>query len=149
MSLRVEPAQQADLQTLAALWCEKMLLVTPVRATDCMSKLAHLTSLLASARPGLVLVVRDGDEIAGYVTAYLADTGVVVDDLTLDTHQMRAQAARMLVHAVTEWASERQQRRLVVRMQQITAVEQAFWLSLGAVMTAVPEQGTVEYWLTL
>jgi hypothetical protein len=147
MAIHIEAAQEADLNTLASLWRDKMLLADPTRAVNCKSKMAHMTALLAKPQSALLLLAREDAEIVGYISADFAETAIV-DDLTLDLHRRSPEAGRLLVNAAIARAIERNYRCLIARLERPTAVERAFWIASGAHKINSPEQGLETYCLT-
>jgi GNAT superfamily N-acetyltransferase len=94
---------------------------------------------LTDARTAL-LVADAPDGLAGYALVrlqpgtpgLLPETLGVLADMALDTHRYRGGVGRTLVNAAQTWLVARGIRQMTVSVSRRSAVEQAFWRSLGA-----------------
>jgi len=90
---------------------------------------------------GLALLVAvDADQPVGYAAVRVEagapgllpeHVGVLVD-MGLDTHRYRGGVGRALVSAAQDWLRDHGAAQMTVAVSRRSAVEQAFWRSLGA-----------------
>ena len=141
----VRPGQPADLPALARLWYEKTVLQQQADprlrfAPDAEARwLSVAAGWLTDANTALLVAV-DGAAPAGYAVVrvepgapgLLPERVGVLLDMALDTHRYRGGVGRGLVSAAHDWLRHRGVGQLTVAVARGSAVEQAFWRSLGA-----------------
>jgi len=141
----VRPAQPSDLPALARLWYEKTVLQQQAdsRLRFAPDAEAHWQAVAAgwlNDDHTVLLVALDGTELAGYAVVRIESgapgllperVGVLLD-MALDTHRYRGGVGRGLVSAAHAWLRHRGIDQLTVAVSRRSAVEQAFWRSLGA-----------------
>ncbi len=142
--LIIRPAAEIDLLELGRLWYEKAVL----QGADQRFKLlpdgraqwtAAVRRRLHDLEAAMLVAERDG-LIYGYIIGVCQDGPpgfspeklCVITDMALDLHRYQGGAGRALVEAVRAWGLARGAGLLVVRSLHRSAVEQAFWRSLGA-----------------
>ena len=125
---------------LAALWQEKAVLAADPRVTAARERwIAAAAGWLDDARCGLFVAERDG-QIVGYIAGWiqphpgiLGDALGMITELALDAHSYQGGVGRALVDHLRAWYAERGVTALTVWASRRSAVEQAFWRSLGGV----------------
>lgn len=141
----VRPAHAADLPSLARMWYEKTVLQQQANprlrfAPDAERRWQQAAAAWLNDADMAVLVAMDDDAPVGYTVVraqagapgLLPDCVGVVVDMALDTHRYRGGVGRRLVDAAREWLQSRGAAHMTVAVSQRSAVEQAFWRSLGA-----------------
>lgn len=141
----VRPADPADLPMLARMWYEKTVLQQQADprlrfAPDAEARWQSAAAGWLRDADTAVLVADDGGQPAGYTIVrvqpgtpgLLPDCVGVLVDMALDTHRYRGGVGRELVAAARAWLAARGATQMTIVVSQRSAVEQAFWRSLGA-----------------
>lgn len=141
----VRPAQPADLPALARMWYEKVALQQQADrwlrfAPDAETRWQAAAAAWLTDDTLALLVADAPDGLAGYALVrlqpgtpgLLPETLGVLSDMALDTHHYRGGVGRLLVNAAQAWLAARGVHQLTVSVSRRSAVEQAFWRSLGA-----------------
>lgn len=149
MTLTLRPPLTDDLPVWADLWYDRVSLTRGhLPAERRAAFLSTLTGWLADpgvfARAGLI-----EDRLVGGIAAQPVDGIAQIRDLSLDLHRYHGGSARLLVNALREWAAATGLTGAVVAVPRGAAVEQAFWLSMGAARKASPQRGSDRFWLTI
>lgn len=142
--LIIRPAAETDLFELSRLWYEKAVL----QEADQRFKLlpdgrAQWTAAVRRRLhdPEVATLVAESDGfIYGYIIGACQDGPpgfspvklCVITDMTLDLHRYHGGVGRALVEAVRAWGAAQGAGLLVAQSLHRSAVEQAFWRSLGA-----------------
>lgn len=146
--ITIRPATEADLPELARLWYEKAALpgadrrltLLPdgrVRWTEAMRR--------RLADPSALELVAERDAVArGYLVAglqpgppgFAPELLCVITDMALDLHHYQGGLGRALVETARAWGKSHGAAGLVAQVPHRSAVEQAFWRSLGATVWA-------------
>lgn len=85
-----------------------------------------------TADDAVLVALPQDDSVAGYICGLLLDGVGVVDDIALDAHTYHAGMGRALWEALRVWFDARDVNGIRARVARYSAVEQAFWRSLGA-----------------
>jgi len=138
-------ANPDDLPLLSGIWYDKAVLITQQDARLQLASNARAVwetavgGWLADAEYA-VFVVEDAGIASGYGVGRVqmllpgmqpARLGAIVD-LALDLHDYHPGAARALVDALRRWFKQQEIDQIVVQVHRQSAIEQAFWRSLGA-----------------
>lgn len=141
----IRSAHSTDLPLLARLWYEKTVLQQQADprlrfAPDAEKRWQHAAAGWIADADSEILVAEDSLQPVGYTVVRVQPgapgllpecVGVLVD-MALDTHRYRGGVGRALVGSARTWLQERGVARLMITVSQRSAVEQAFWRSLGA-----------------
>lgn len=141
----VRPAQTADLPLLARMWYEKTVLQQQANprlrfAPDAEVRWRQAAAAWLADADTALLVAVDADTPVGYTVVrvqagtpgLLPDCVGVLVDMALDTHRYRGGVGRSLVAAARDWLQSRGAAQWTIMVSQRSAIEQAFWRSLGA-----------------
>jgi len=149
MTLILRAPTTADLLVWADLWYDRASLSYGHLPIDRRAVyLTMLTDWLADPASFAQVVLAE-DRIGGGLVAQPGDGMVHIRDLSLDLHRYHGGAARLLVTALRTWAAAAGLTGAVVSVPRGAVVEQAFWLSMGAVRQPSPQRGSDGFWLTI
>ncbi len=138
-------ATHEDLSVLSGVWYDKAVLLAQQDqriqlAPDARTAWEHaLARWLVDPHYG-VFVVESNQALCGYLVGQIqwvlpgmspAQLGVIID-MAVDLHDYHPGAARALVDAARTWFNAQSVEQIVVQVHRQSAVEQAFWRSLGA-----------------
>lgn len=145
LDLIIRPATEDDLPELARLWHEKTTLQQQfdrrlaLAADSRAAWQARMAGWLREGGCGVFVAVNEGG-LLGYIIGWEQDTAPglapeklgAVTDIALDAHRYQGGAGRALVAALRAWFAARGVEQMVAYAHHASAVEQAFWRSLGA-----------------
>lgn len=137
--LTIRAATETDLPVLAQFWQEKVVLQADTRYTGAADRwVTAARSWLLDSRCAILAAEEDG-QCVGYVVGWIqpmpglpGDALGLITDLALDAHRYHAGVGRALVEALRDWFAERGISGVAAWSSRRSAVEQAFWRSLGA-----------------
>lgn len=148
MPFLVRSLMTDDIPRLAALWYERMSLIAP-QATPILNRPvweSRLTGWLGNADCWCMGVEDESLLVGGIITQQVKNRAIV-RDLSLDLHRYQAGAGRQLVKTARAWAVSRGIDHLLVPVARASVVEQAFWVSLGAMQRPAHQEDRIVFWL--
>jgi GNAT superfamily N-acetyltransferase len=130
---------------LARMWYEKTVLQQQADARlrfvpDAEARWQAAAAGWLDDRRMAVLVAQEADACVGYVVVrvepgppgLMPERLGVLQDMALDTHRYRGGIGRGLIAGAEDWLRGQGVQQLTVAVSRRSAVEQAFWRSLGA-----------------
>jgi GNAT superfamily N-acetyltransferase len=137
--LIIRAAVSTDLPQLAQIWQEKIVLQADSRFTPAAQRwIASASAWLTDPRCVVLTAEADGQPV-GYAVGWIqpmsgleGDAVGVITELAIDAHSYHAGVGRALADALRAWYAERGVSAIAAWASRRSAVEQAFWRSIGA-----------------
>lgn len=137
--LIIRAAIETDLADLALLWQEKRILMSDTRFEASTERwLRAAAGWLHDPRCVLLTAEEDGRPV-GYLAGWIqpmpglsGDALGLITELAIDAHGYHAGVGRALLEAARAWYTERGISAIAAWTSRRSAVEQAFWRSVGA-----------------
>jgi len=137
--LNIRAATQNDLPTLALLWQEKIVLQAEPRYTATTERWINAAALWLNDPRCAVLTAENDGHCVGYVVGWIqpmpglaGDALGMITEFAIDAHSYQGGVGRALVESMREWYAERGVTAITAWASRRSAVEQAFWRSVGA-----------------
>ncbi len=138
-------AKLDDLPVLSGIWYDKAVLLAQQDtrfqlAPDARAVWESALAVWLEDPKYAVIVVEDDRALSGYVVGHVqwmlpgiqpAQLGAILD-LAVELHDYHPRAARALVEALRHWFSGQGVDQVIVQVHRQSAIEQAFWRSMGA-----------------
>jgi len=133
--LNIRPATTDDLPRLRHLWQERRTILNqsdprfqPIDQDQWQKTLQERIENPDAA----VFVTLPNETIAGFISGILHHDIGVIDEIAIDAHTYHGGMARTLWAALRDWFETRDVKKHMISVPRYHAVEQAFWLALGA-----------------